>query len=153
MGDIRSKAAEIRRDHVAVLGMRTDLARQGKKFDGEVEVHARRISAFGQACALGLLAFAQLDIRPEAARAQRHLVLGAGIKAQLARPGIAFPRLGADLTGEFALWIVGAADEGAEAAKLEIEFAIGAGGAFARIHAVFAGWEDMGTEHAIKLVD
>src|SRR5206468_5720584 len=97
--------------------------------------------------------FAQLHVRTEAAGAQTDLFFRTWIDTQLDRAGIAFTRLGADLAGEFAFRIVGAADKGAEAAQLQVQVAIFAGRAFARVDTRLAIRKGVRRKNLVQLVD
>ncbi len=63
------------------------------------------------------------------------------------------PPLRAELAGEAAFGIVGAADERAEPPKLEVEPSLGAGRAFARIAAIGIRREDVRRQHGVERVD
>src|SRR5690606_17179103 len=108
-------APEAGRNHLAGLRMRPDIPRQRQQRQRLLVIHVLRLPALGQAGALGLLAFAALDIGAEAAIAQGDLLAGIGI---LAEDGIAgglrLRRLVAlaELAGIAAFGIVRAADEG-----------------------------------------
>src|SRR5690606_31736883 len=98
------------------------------------------LPALGQAGALGLLAFAALDVGAEAAVLEHDLLGRVGILAQ--RPVLVLAavlaRLGAELARIAALRIVRAADERAVLAELQRQRAVAAARAGARVRAVLA---------------
>ena len=82
---IRAVASEIDEDRLAIFRVLSNLARQGEKLQGLFEIDARRLPAFRNGCAGRLLAFAALDIRSEAAGAQRDHLARIGVGAELLR--------------------------------------------------------------------
>src|SRR5262249_35241516 len=138
---IGTEAADAGQDRLAVVGMLADLAREREQAERAGEVHIVGRSPFRQARTLGLLAvdrFAELQVGPEAARAQRHLEAARRILAELLHAAIAVAVPRRQLAGKAAFGIVGAADKAAELAELERELAGLAVRAFARIGAVGA---------------
>src|SRR5262249_24981026 len=80
------EAAGAGQDRLAIVGMLADLAREREQPERAVEVDVVGGKAFRQAGALGLLAlgcFAELDVRPEATRAQRHFEPAHRVLAEL----------------------------------------------------------------------
>src|SRR6185503_11060570 len=143
MGDVGPEAAEVRGDRLVIFRMQADFTRQREQLDRHGEVHLALVGALGDAAALRLFAFTQLHIGAEAAGAQADLFFRTRINTQLDGAGIAFARLGADLAGELAVRIVGAADKGAKAAQLQVQAAIFAGRTFARVDARLAVRKDV----------
>ena len=113
--------------------------------------------SFGQAGAFRLVvlfvatALAELDIRTEAAVALRHFQSGLRVLAQYT--GGAGAVLRHQLAGVAAFRIVGAADESAEPADLQIQPAGAALRADARVDAVSARREHVRGEHLVERVD
>src|SRR3981189_1359109 len=112
---IGTEAADARLDGLAVLRMQPDLARQRQQLERQLEVDRGGLGALGQSGALGLLAvldrLAELDIGPEAARAQCNLEPGLRVVAELLGGFHAVSR-GRERTRVAAFRIVRAADEG-----------------------------------------
>jgi hypothetical protein len=159
MLDERPVAAEPGGDRLAGLGMQADLARQRQQLEREIEVDLLGRHALGQRGAVGLFVVrpGALHVRAEAARVQRDRLPGPGIGAELdALRRHAFPVAVlaiAELAREAALGIVGAADEGAEAAELQRQLAGAAGRALARRRAVLAGREDVRPEQIVERIE
>src|SRR6476659_8417488 len=123
---VRAEAAHAGDDRFAVVGMLTDLARQREEAERAVEVDVVCGEAFRQRRSLRLLAvdgFAQLDIGPEAARADSDFKPARRIFAELLHAVFrgAVPVSGRELPRVAAFGIVGAANEAAEFAELERE--------------------------------
>ena len=125
-------------DHRLVLGMQAHLAGQAQQPEALFQVHGLGRPALGQGGSLRLLALAQLDEGTEPAGLQEdgEARLRIGPQLAVARRRVALLGGRAELPGVAALGIVGAADEGLEAARLEGQLAraaLGAGpAAFAR---------------------
>src|SRR5688500_3645686 len=106
--------------------MQPYLARKREQRQRVVKVESLQVGALRDGGAFRFLAailFAELDVRAEAAGAERHVKAGLGISAEQFRLG-AGRRLVAgigQLAGETAFGIVGAADEGAELADLKAQ--------------------------------
>ena len=122
--NIRAKASNASEDRLAILWMFSDLARQRQQLERELQGDRARIGAFEQSGPLrffAVLALAELDIRSEPARAQRHSEPGDWISPELL--GAVLDRSvtvrGCQLPSVAALRVVRAADEGAEFSDLE----------------------------------
>src|SRR5882672_6925599 len=140
MRDVGTETAESRLDGFSAFGMKSDLARQREQLQRHVEfdrfgrkplgnTRARRFLS-----AVGLLA--QLHVRAEAPGLHHNRFSGFGIGAQDARRRLAVLARSSQLAGETAFRIVGAADEGAEAAEPQTQPAVAATGTEPRIAAV-----------------
>src|SRR5262249_15383713 len=156
---VGTEAADAGQDRLAVVGMLADLARQREEAEraGEIDVVGRH--ALGQAGAVGLLALdrlAELQIRPEAAGAQRHLETGRRILAELLHAAVRRAvGAGGELAGVAARWlgaIVAAADEAAEPAELECQPPRAAVRALARVGAILAWRGGMGGHALLERV-
>ena len=146
-------AAEPRQDHLAVLGMGADLARQAQQAQALFQVHGRGRPGLGQAGALGLVAFAQLHIgaKPAALQIDDQPSLGIGPQLAIAIGGVGLVALGlGDGPGEAAFGIVGAADEGAELAGLQRQPTGAAGRTGSGIGAVALVGEDVRTQGVVQ---
>src|SRR5262249_10789648 len=147
------------KEGLAVVGMLADLARERKQSERAVEIDVVGGEALRQAGALGLLAFgrfAELDVWPEAARAQRHFQPARRVLAELFHPAVGSAVgavAGRELARVAALGVIGAADETAEFAELEREPAGLATRAFARIGTVRARRKQMRCQHLVERVD
>ena len=154
MLDVGPEAADAGQDLLAVLGMRSELARQRQQRQRLLQGDLVGRHALQQRLPLGLLlalGLAELDVEAVGAVAQGHRLAGHRIDAQElraveigARGGIGVGIDDAELAGEAALRIVRAADEGAELAELQAEPAVGAGRAVARaLAAIVVGREEV----------
>src|SRR5579863_5461255 len=140
--------------------MARDLARQGEQRERLLQSHVAGLKTFGQRRALRLLALALLEVRAEAAVAQRDFFSGRGVLPQHAhaRP-LAVDALRLRLAGrrerprKAALGIVRAADEGAVFAELQRQHALVAERAEAGIGAVGAWWKNMRTQQLVEAVE
>src|SRR5581483_11002586 len=92
-----------------------------------------------------------LKIGPEPARAQGDVLAGFGVLAKQLRPRILLPLAGlAEAAGIFTVGIVGAGDEGAEAAAAQPQPALAAGRAEPGIAAVALVREQPGGEEIVE---
>ena len=157
MPDERAEAADAGGDRLAGLRMLANLARQREEFHGEIQLHVGGRGILRNACALRLFAFgvivglAELDVGSEAARLHRDIEAALRILAKNAVA--ACIAIGGEGTGVAALGVVGAADERAELACLEVQLSGAAGRALARIAAVLARRIDVRPEHIVEHVE
>src|SRR5205085_2394929 len=101
------------------------------------DISLRPRHVLGQRRALGILAVAELEIGPEPAGTQRHVLPGLRILAEHLRARIlTFLAALAEAAGIFALGIIGAGDEGAELAAAQPQPSVAADRAEARVRAV-----------------
>src|SRR5690606_11426010 len=116
--------AEAGGDHLPRFGMLAHVARQRKQCQRPLMVDRFGRPALGEAGALGLLAFATLDIGAEPARTQRDLLsrigvlakhLGAVLDCAVLAVAVAFR---AELASIAAFGVIGATDEGSILAQL-----------------------------------
>ena len=145
-------AADRGGDRLARLRVIADRTRQAQELQRPFQVELAR-QVLGDRGALGILAFAELDVRPEPPRLALDLQPGDRILAQDLRPAV-LARLGAGLreaAGVFALRIVGAGDERAEPAAAQRELACLALGAEPGIAAVRLVGEQIGREELVEL--
>ena len=154
MHHVRPEPAEIGADHVAVFGVRADLSRQAEQRQRLVEVHRVGRPTLGQRGARRLGVFlaglALLHVRPEPARAQGHrlaLVIAQNLVARLC-VGIA-----ADGAGVAAFGVARATHETASARGLEVQAALAAQRALARIAAILAGRVELRGQRLVELVE
>ena len=160
MQDERPVAAEAGRDHLAALGMSADLARQRQQAQAPSRGPiAAAVQPLGRLERLASLAFAELDIGPEAAVAQSDLFARVGVLAERAgRIGcllglaIAVEGIG-QLPRIAAFGIVGAADEGAVFAELEGQRARTAFRAQPGVGAVLARRKHSGAKHLVERLE
>src|SRR5690606_34515484 len=149
-------AADAGGNHLAGFRMGAHVPRQRQERYGAFAVDAVRRPSLGQARAPGLLAFAALHIGAEAAGAQRDLLAGEGVRAEHLVAvqscfGIAtFRSVFAKLARVAAFGIVGAADEGAVAAKLQRQPARPASRAEAGIAAILTRREKQGRKLLVE---
>ena len=133
--------------------MQPHLARQAQQLDPPVERQLSIGQILGNRAALGLLALAHFDIGAKATGLAHDVLPGLGMLAQHLRSRVlAFlaARL-AELAGIFALGIVGAGDEGAEAAAAQRQLAVAAHRAGARIAAIGLGREQHRLQKLVQL--
>src|SRR5690606_11669182 len=147
----RPVAADACRDHLACLGMFSDVARQREQRQRSFVVDRLRRPALGQARAFGTLALAALDIGTETAGAQRDLFAGVGVGAQHlgaveAGLGAVLAPILAELARVAAFGIVGAADEGAITTELQGELSLAAFRTEPRVGPVLSRREDERSE-------
>src|SRR6185437_12674795 len=156
---VRTETADGGDDHFAVFGMRAEFTRQGKQSQRLVEIDIADRYGFGNRGAFRLLvgiAFAALNVEAVRAFLQRDRHFRFRIEAKLARAR-AFRAVGildAEGPGEFALRIIRAADESAEAPELQPQPAGAADRADTRVFAALDRvGEEMLAERLIERVD
>ena len=153
MQQIGPEAADIGDDGLARFGMQPHLARQAQQLDPPVERQLSIGQILGNRAALGLLALAHFDIGAKATGLAHDVLPGLGMLAQhLGSRVLAFLAAGlAELAGIFALGIVGAGDEGAEAAAAQRQLPVTAHRAGARIAAIGLGREQHRLQKLVQL--
>ena len=136
--------------HGTAFGMLADVARQAEQCEGFFKRHILGFPAFGQAGAgwffILFRGLATLDIGPEPARAQGYFL--ALILAQ--NPVAALAIFAADGAGIAAFRIVATADEPAGTRGFQMQFALAAKRADARITAVFARRVERGLKGLVE---
>src|SRR5581483_8783541 len=147
-------------DRLAVLWMLADLARQRQQLQRGVQRDLLRAHALRDRGSLRLLsvaAGAELDIVAVGPLAHAHRQAARGVLAKLARLqqlAAALAVVVGGLEGERprhpAVRIIGAADEGAEAAELDAEPAVAAGGTRARILAAAVRREEVRAQRLVE---
>src|SRR5690606_408923 len=115
--EVGAIAADARGDRLAGFWVLAHFARQAQQLQRPLEVEIGQV--LGDRGALRVLALAELDIRPEAARAARDGEPALGIGAHRAIVLLAVLGGLAELPAEVAFGIVRAGDEGAEAAPAQ----------------------------------
>ena len=150
-----AEAADIGDDGLAGFRVQAHFARQAQELERRFDVDIFRLQGFGNGSALGLFTFhrcAKLHIRPEAAIMAGDVGSGFGVcthEQAFGGNGGAFT-ISRNLAREAAFGIVGAADEGAELAKLQGKLAGATRGADARITTIFLRREQMGGENFVQ---
>src|SRR6185312_16271625 len=157
MLNVRPVAAEACHNWLARLRMGADLAGKRQQRERTVKLEALGVGAFRDRGALRLflaVAFAKLDVRTEAAGAERDVEAGLGIGAEDFRLGGRglVPGLG-ELPSIAAFRIVGATDEGAKLADLQAEAPHAARGTTAWIAARGGLGEDVGSEQIVQSIE
>ncbi|MPM10723.1 hypothetical protein SDC9_57057 [bioreactor metagenome] len=155
---VRPEAAEIGLDRLAVLGVRADHPRQRQEHQRALEVDRFGRPALRQAGARRFrhlfARLALLHIGAEAADAQRHrlaLVMAEHLAVERCRLAVA---RGRERPGVAAFGVIAAADEGAARARgLQMQPALVAHRAFARVRAVGARRIEMRAENLVDLVE
>ena len=155
--EIRAETADAGDDHLAGFGMGSDIAGQGQQADSDCQIEVGRGHGFRQGDALGLALvalFAKLYIVAIGPLAHGDHEAAIRIDAELQglvsdTAGLAAAIEGAGIA---AVGVVGAADEGAELAELEIKPAAVAGRALAAVLARAVVGEDMGAEDTVQRI-
>src|SRR5690606_18411794 len=147
-------------DHLAGVGMRPDLSRQGEELQGRFEVDLRGAHALRHRHALRLFALSELDVEPPRTFAHRDLLARRRVLAEHARPcrelglgGMAVRALDREPPRVTAFGVIGASDEGAELAELQRQAAGAAAGAEPRVLAAAVVREEMAAELLVELLD
>src|SRR5690606_33539285 len=120
--DERAIATDAGSDEFPRLGVITHWAGQGEQLERALQRQRVRRPPPGQACALGFLALAELDVGPETAALEQHILSALRIDTE-DTVADGFGRRAGRRVGKLhrmaAFWIIRAADEGAELAELE----------------------------------